>query len=755
MKQHTLVFFFVLVFTLLGLAVIGQAQKAVPQRETQADMGTAFSYQGQLVRNGKPANGAFEFQFALYDEAEAGSQVGLTLTQVITVENGLFTTPLDFGDDVFAGQARYLQIAVRLRGSLGDHTALSPRQSLTPAPYALYAPQAGAVDWSDVANVPPDIADGDDVGSGGAINVVKAGAGLTGGGTSGTVTLTVAFAGTGSLDAAARSDHDHAGAYAPFGHTHPGSDVTSAVPSATLAFSATQAPWSGIASMPAGFADGVDDVGLTSVAWSDVLSRPAGLDDGDDDTTYTAGVGLAMTGTEMSVDFDTAALLTHTHSFTSPDKLKYLEEQALIPTIGAMDWEFFTIGSDSYLAVANQHNDSTFNVDSKIYLWNGASFSETQSIPTNGAWDWEFFTIGSDSYLVVANRFNGSTYNIDSNIYRWNGVVFTETQSILTYGAADWEFFTIGSDSYLVVANRYNGSAWDVNSVIYQWNGTSFVILQSILTNGAADWEFFTIGNDYYLVVANQYNGSTRNLNSRIYYWNGASFVEFQSIFTNGAMDWEFFTIGSDSYLAVANGHNDSSYSVSSRIYRWNGVNFVEFQSIPTNGARDWEFFTIGNDYYLAVANEFNDSTYNIDSKIYRWNGTGFVESQSIPTNGAIDWESFSIGSDSYLVVANQYNGSTHNIDSKIYKAVLESQAGTSYLWGKSGLDVYYGDGDVGIGTTSPQSALQVGGYVQLDVLSAAPPATDCDEASELGRMKVDVVNDLLYICTNSGWVAK
>jgi hypothetical protein len=61
----------------------------------------------------------------------------------------------------------------------------------------------------------------------------------------------------------------------------------------------------------------------------------------------------------------------------------------------------------------------------------------------------------------------------------------------------------------------------------------------------------------------------------------------------------------------------------------------------------------------------------------------------------------------------------------------------------------------LGIGTTDPQSSLQVDGYIQLDTLTAAPPATDCDEASERGRMKVDIVNDLLYICTDSGWIAK
>ncbi len=64
--------------------------------------------------------------------------------------------------------------------------------------------------------------------------------------------------------------------------------------------------------------------------------------------------------------------------------------------------------------------------------------------------------------------------------------------------------------------------------------------------------------------------------------------------------------------------------------------------------------------------------------------------------------------------------------------------------------------GNVGIGgTATPQSALQVIGYAQLDLTSGAPPVGDCDAAAERGRMKVDNAAGLLYICMNSGWVSK
>ncbi|WP_162015840.1 hypothetical protein [Chloroflexus aurantiacus] len=102
-----------------------------------APLGTAFTYQGQLQKNGSPYNGTCSFQFSLWDAVSGGAQVGSTLTQTgVTVSNGLFTVTLDFGTGVFTGDVRWLQIAVQCSGDSG-YTTLSPRHALTAAPYAL------------------------------------------------------------------------------------------------------------------------------------------------------------------------------------------------------------------------------------------------------------------------------------------------------------------------------------------------------------------------------------------------------------------------------------------------------------------------------------------------------------------------------------------------------------------------------------------------------------------------------------------
>ena len=109
-----------------------------------APLGAAWTYQGQLTDGGVPASGHYDLEFTLYDDASGGTAVsGPITTNAVRVANGLFTAVLDFGAGAFTGGARWLGIGVRTNGG-ASFTPLSPRQPLTPAPYALYAPNAGS-----------------------------------------------------------------------------------------------------------------------------------------------------------------------------------------------------------------------------------------------------------------------------------------------------------------------------------------------------------------------------------------------------------------------------------------------------------------------------------------------------------------------------------------------------------------------------------------------------------------------------------
>jgi hypothetical protein len=111
--------------------------------------GTAFTYQGRLMDGESWADGLYEFEFKLFDLASGGTQVNGTYSlRSVEVADGYFTVQLDFGGVAFDGDARWLEIGVRPVDTTDPFTTLSPRQEVTPSPYALYAEKAGADnDW--------------------------------------------------------------------------------------------------------------------------------------------------------------------------------------------------------------------------------------------------------------------------------------------------------------------------------------------------------------------------------------------------------------------------------------------------------------------------------------------------------------------------------------------------------------------------------------------------------------------------------
>ncbi|MFC2046468.1 hypothetical protein ACFLTC_02990 [Chloroflexota bacterium] len=282
------------------LAGVTAAQGPAPQDAVSA----AFTYQGQLQKSGAAVEVPCDMAFRLYDKASEGNQVGLPISASVPVTGGLFTMGLDFGSSVFDGEARWLAIAVKCPPDT-TYTTM-PRQALTASPYALYTL---AAPWDGLVDVPlgfvDDIDDNteysnglglklagtefsvdtsaiqrrvtgdciagssirvinddgtvqceeDTVGTGGGdgdITAVYPGDGLTGGGVSGDVTLTVALGVSGSATTVARSDHDHDAWY----YTQPELQTS----------------------------------GSASVHWNNLTNRPPGLDDGDDNSDTLAAL---------------------------------------------------------------------------------------------------------------------------------------------------------------------------------------------------------------------------------------------------------------------------------------------------------------------------------------------------------------------------------------------------------------------------------------------------------------------------------
>jgi hypothetical protein len=122
---------------MLAVGICALVALGPPPAFASTPVGTEITYQGVLTDSGTPANGTYHLRFQLWDSLVGGSQVGSDVNiPAITVNDGLFTVPIDFGAEAFDGSARWLQVQVITNGG-GTITTLSPRQPLTATPYAL------------------------------------------------------------------------------------------------------------------------------------------------------------------------------------------------------------------------------------------------------------------------------------------------------------------------------------------------------------------------------------------------------------------------------------------------------------------------------------------------------------------------------------------------------------------------------------------------------------------------------------------
>ncbi len=117
-----------------------------------APLGTEFSYSGVLQNGAQPAQGDYDLRLSLYDAAAEGTRIHDALTNLnVSVSNGVFRTVMDFGAEVFDGQATWLEVGVRPAGSSDDFEVLSPRQALLAVPHALHALNAETAATAETA----------------------------------------------------------------------------------------------------------------------------------------------------------------------------------------------------------------------------------------------------------------------------------------------------------------------------------------------------------------------------------------------------------------------------------------------------------------------------------------------------------------------------------------------------------------------------------------------------------------------------
>ncbi|XP_020638640.1 leucine-rich glioma-inactivated protein 1 isoform X1 [Pogona vitticeps] len=200
------------------------------------------------------------------------------------------------------------------------------------------------------------------------------------------------------------------------------------------------------------------------------------------------------------------------------------------------DIETFTIGKDSYFAIA----DSSKAGITTIYKWNGNGFYSDQSLHE---WyrdtDVEYLEIDGKPHLILSSS---SQHPV---IYQWSKGANNFVDPVDIPDMEDVyavKHFTVKEDTY-VCLTRFIG-----DSKIMKWGGSKFVDLQRMPSRGSMVFQPLQIKNYQYAILGSDYSFT------QVYFWDAAKakFVKFQELniqaprsFTHVSVDKKDFLFAS------------------------------------------------------------------------------------------------------------------------------------------------------------------------------------------------------------------
>eukprot|EP00042_Codosiga_hollandica_P054658 m.744977 g.744977 ORF g.744977 m.744977 type:complete len:468 (+) comp58953_c1_seq42:980-2383(+) len=337
-----------------------------------------------------------------------------------------------------------------------------------------------------------------------------------------------------------------------------------------------------------------------------------------------------------------------------------------IATLGARAFDAWELNGKQLLAVAN-HYGSSYSTESMIYELQAATGTPTvfQNIATLGAAMLRQFVIDGESYLAIAQYHNDFSRNISSVVLKFNGTAYALHQSIPTLGALGIAYLDDTARSghrFLVFGNHYDGTRFVLNSEVLVWNTTAklFEHLQFIQTNAAYAAELRVNG------VAHLYLAFTGGRVSHVLRYNGTRFVVVQNVSATWSTHLKPFRIGTSEYLA--SGLNLTAVQVLK--FNNSSQQYEQFQTIAADASHGFEAFDVGGCTYLYVSSSESGGQTALNSEILRWDATKqqFVHVQYIPTIGGLYAKFFRTGSDAFLAVPNHRNGAAWAQTSHVYK---------------------------------------------------------------------------------------
>jgi hypothetical protein len=476
----------------LMLACLGGVQQSGAQ-------GTAFAYQGQLQRGGSPANGLYDFTFELFANSATNSgQIGGIVTNLaVGVTNGLFTSTVDFGAEVFTGASYWLAIGVRTNGGT-NFTALSPLQELAPTPYAMFAPNAGAA--ASAASV----AGSNIVGNIGCANLP---ASVLTNGESG-VNLSGAFSGDGwgltnlsgvNLAAGSVGSAQLAGGTLAAAATLTG--ATNDAVANTSYVVANASPTTVCLPANANIGDMVQIIGQGAGGWTAVESGIIWKQTTAPGKDWTS-VASSSDGTHLVAASYVNYIYTSTNSGTN-----WTQTTAPVET-----WYSVASSSDGTHLVAGVYGGGVYTSTNS-----GANWAQTTAPSEN----WQSVTSSSDGTHLVAGVYGGGIYTSTNSGANW-----AQTTAL----SEDWYSVASSSDGTHLVAVVYGGGIYTSTNSGANWaqatapaagwisvasssDGTHLVAIMNvdaiyISTNSGANWAQAAAPSEDWQSVASSSDGT-------------------------------------------------------------------------------------------------------------------------------------------------------------------------------------------------------------------------------------------------------
>jgi hypothetical protein len=594
-------------FTYVGAIVVAFALALLLPSGTLATTGeqaagapAVITYQGYLVDSaGDPIDDQVDIRIGVYAASSGGSALWEEAHSNVDVANGYFTiylgnlTALDAG--LFDATERWLQVSV----DSGDGYDDLPRQQVTSVPYALQAEKAASAPWAGLTGVPVYASRWPTWGevTGKPSTFSPESHTHAWGDVTGVPAYTIRWATWSEVTGKPST-------FPPESHTHDTRYYTES--ELSTSGGGGQVHWDNLAGVPAGFADGADDTGL---------SRPGFVTTALDTDIVKASISTIIGSDGLPVISyvkSSALYVIHcndiactTSASTAVTSAASFGEQRTSITIGADGYpvvSFYT--SDNRLGVAFCDDVACSTSSTTSFSYGGVNGGMISSI-----------AIGTDGYPII-----GSSWEMDYlRVFHCNDADCTTATNTLVdsqfnAGSTANVSIDIGADGLPVIAYTARASKMSRTRLAHCSNVacTSSTINDVVVAPSSSEYRTnpsLTIGSDGLPIIAyRQYDLATRNGYGVAHCddLTCASVTATTIILGLSSLDLTAITVGSDgmpiifshyytgpsdSYLMATHCSNLSCTRFTSlRVGDWNGngIAAIGIDGMPFVVAADW-----------------------------------------------------------------------------------------------------------------------------------------------------------------------